>query len=365
MRLAIVTEDLTQYGGAERVLEVLHETFPDAPVYTSLYDPTALPPPLRHWDIRTSFLQRLPLSRRYHRALLLLYPLAYESFDLSGFDVVLSISSRFAHGVITPPATVHVDYCLSPMRFAWNYREYVAGESIRPWFRAVLPAAMHYLRLWDVAASQRVDRFIGISSAVQARIKKYYRRDSDLVFPPVETEQIPLGGGRGENFLVVSRLIPYKRVDLAVAACSQLRLPLTVIGAGRHSDELASGAGPTVKFLGHVSDAARTEALGDCKAFIFPGEEDFGIAPVEAMAAGRPVVAYAGGGALDTVIESQTGQLFSPQTVEALADKLGRFDAADFDPAVIRRHALRFSRGAFQEQMEAQVNSAEPQVPIS
>lgn len=358
MRLAIVTEDLSQYGGAERVLQVLHETFPEAPVYASLYEPSALPPLFRKWDIRTSFLQRIPLSHRLHRALLLLYPSAYESFDLSSYDVVLSTSSRFANGVLTPPGTLHINYCLTPMRFAWNYGEYVDRENLGVAARSVLPAAMHYLRLWDVAASQRVDKFIAISSVVQARIKKYYRRDAELLFPPVDAEEIPLGTGGGDEFLVVSRLVPYKRIDLAVAACSQLGVKLTVSGDGRHRAQLAAKAGPSVRFTGHVSDAERALALGRCSAFLFPGSEDFGIAPVEAMAAGTPVVAFGAGGALDTVVDGVTGKLFQPQTVEALAAQLVDLRPSEFHREQIRDHALRFDRKCFKEHIAQYVGQA-------
>ncbi|MBI4214157.1 MAG: glycosyltransferase [Chloroflexi bacterium] len=359
MRLAIVHDYLNQYGGAERVLEALHEIFPDAPVYTSLYEPGALPESFKAWDIRTSFLQRIPLSHRYHRALLLLYPAAFESFDLSSYDVVLSMSSAWAKGVVTPPGTAHVNYCLTPMRFAWNYAEYVEREKIGRAARAMLPAAMHYLRMWDVTTAQRVDRFVAISSAVQARIRKYYRREADLLFPPVDAEQIPLGTGGGEEFLVVSRLVPYKRIDLAVAACSRIGAPLTVMGDGRDRAELAAKAGPTVRFVGQASDAERAAALGRCRAFLFPGEEDFGIAPVEAMAAGRPVIAYRGGGALDTVIEGVTGELFGPQTVDALADRLLNFDPSTYDSDAIRNHALQFGRSHFQRAISEYLHEAQ------
>lgn len=356
MRLAIVHDYLNQYGGAERVLEVLHELFPDAPVYTSLYEPSELPASYRTWDIRTSFLQRIPASHRFHRALLLLYPAAFESFDLSEYEVVLSVSSAWSKGVVTGPETLHICYCLTPMRWVWGYREYVEREQIGRVARVLLPVAMQYLRLWDVSNSQRVDRFLGISSAVGARIKKYYRREAEVLHPPVEAERIPLGTGGGTDFLVVSRLIPYKRIDLAVAACSRLGANLTVIGDGRHRSRLAAQAGPTVTFLGHVPDADRNAAMGKCKAFLFPGEEDFGITPVEAMAAGRPVVAYAGGGALDTVVDGVTGHLFREQTVEALAAQLTAFESARFDPVAIRNHALRFGREPFQVAMKAYVD---------
>ena len=358
MRVALVHDYLNQYGGAERVLEALHELYPDAPVFTSLYDPDAMPDYYRSWDIRTSFLQRMPLVRRFHRAFLLLYPPAFESFDFRNFDVVISNSSSWAKSVITPPDTVHVCYCLTPMRWAWNYRDYLVRENLGRPVRRLLPVAIHYLRMWDAVTSSRVDRFIGISRAVVARIRKYYGRSADLIPPPVDTASISMGMEQRENYLVVSRLIPYKKIDLAVGAATQLGLPLDVIGDGRDRGRLETLAGPTVRFLGHVSDGDVHAALASCRAFLFPGEEDFGIAPVEAMAAGRPVVAYAGGGALDTVLDGITGRLFSPQTVDSLTDRLATFDPRDFDPRTIRDHAMRFDTRAFQEAMSAYVERA-------
>jgi glycosyltransferase involved in cell wall biosynthesis len=358
MRLAIVTEDLNQYGGAERVVKALHETFPTAPIYTSLYEPKALPNEFRTYDIRTSFLQRIPLNHRLHRALLLLYPMAYESFDLSEFDVVVSVSSRFANGVVTPPSTLHINYCLTPMRFAWSYGEYVERERMGKAIRTVLPFAIHYLRMWDFAASQRVDRFVGISSVVRERIQKYYRRDADVLFPPVDAEDIPLGSASDGSFLVVSRLVPYKRIDLAVAACSKLGTPLTVIGAGRDQSRLERAAGPTVRFAGRLSDAETRAAMGRAGALLFPGYEDFGITPVEAMAAGTPVIAYRAGGALDTVVPGETGEMFAPQTIDALADQIAHFNPARYDPDRIRAHALKFDVQLFRDQMAAYVEKA-------
>ncbi|HEY3117364.1 MAG TPA: glycosyltransferase [Chloroflexota bacterium] len=362
MRLALVHDYLNQYGGAERVLEVLHDLYPQSPIYTSIYDPSSMPDSYRTWDIRTSFMQRIPfalrLGLRFQQSLLLLYPAAFESFDFSDYDVVLSVSSAWAKGVKTRPGTLNICYCLAPMRFAWNYQSYADREQLPGPIRKALPAAMAYLRRWDYANSQKVNRLIGISSTVVKRIGDCYQRSADLIFPPVETEAISLGSGPGDGYLVLSRLVPYKRIDLAVAACSRLGLPLTVIGDGRERAPLEAIAGPTVRFLGRVSDAEAREALGRCRAFLFPGEEDFGITPVEAMAAGRPVVAYASGGALDTVREGETGQLFHPQTVDALAAQLAVFDPGQFDSSKLRAHAERFSREHFQEAIAAYVDTA-------
>jgi len=357
-RIALVHDYLNQYGGAERVLETFHELYPNAPIYTSLYDPDVMPPKFRSWDIRTSFLQRIPGSRRFHRPLLLLYPMAFESFDLRDYDVVISNSSAWAKGVITGPDTLHVSYCLTPMRWAWSYDEYVNRERMGKAARRVLPSAVHYLRLWDVATANRVDRFIGISRVVVSRIAKYYRRDADLISPPVDVESIPFNPQAGNSFLVVSRLIPYKRIDLAVSACSRLSLPLTVVGDGRDRAQLQAAAGPTVRFTGRLSDREVRDALAGCGAFLFPGEEDFGIAPVEAMAAGRPVVAYAGGGALDTVADGVTGRFFAPQTVGALEERLSDFDFNGFSPEAIRAHAMQFDTRSFTQTFARYVDQA-------
>ncbi len=355
MRVALVHDYLNQYGGAERVLEALHDLYPDAPIYTSIYDPASMPADFRSWDIRTSFLQRIPRARQLHRSLLLLYPTAFESFDLRRYDVVISNSSAWSKFVITPPETLHVCYCLTPMRWAWNYEEYVEREQLGGIVRRALPIAVRYLRKRDTATASRVDRFIGISRAVVARIAKYYGRAADLIAPPVDTRSVPVGDGPGDGYLVASRLVPYKRIDLAVVACSRLGVSLTVVGDGRDRSRLEALAGPTVRFVGRLPDRGVYETMARSRAFLFPGEEDFGIAPVEAMAAGRPVIAYAAGGALDTVIDGVTGCLFSPQTVDALADRLRAFNADDFQPSAIREHAMRFDTRCFRESFAAYV----------
>ncbi|MBM2810648.1 MAG: glycosyltransferase family 4 protein [Chloroflexi bacterium] len=358
VRVALVHDYLNQYGGAERVLEALHDIYPDAPVYTSLYDRATMPAHFGAWDIRTSFLQRVPLSRRFHRAMLMLYPLVFESFDLTKYDVVISNSSAWAKAVITPPDTLHVCYCLAPMRFAWTYQDYVERERLGGLARRALPSVMHYLRIWDTVTADRVDRFIGISRAVVARIQKYYRREADLIAPPVDVENAPFSVEAGDNFLVVSRLVPYKRVDLAVDACTRHGLPLEIVGDGRDRSRLESAAGPTVRFRGHLSDDEVRLALSHCRAFLFPGEEDFGIAPIEAMAAGRAVIAYAGGGALDTMVDGVTGRFFSPQTPEALAEQLLQFRATAYSPSAIREHAMEFDTRSFQRKVEQYVDAA-------
>jgi len=347
MRVALVHDWLNQMGGAESVLENLVALYPGAPVYTSIYWREAMPAAYRQWDIRPSWLNRVPGVKRHHQVFLPLYPLAFEGLDLGGYDVVLSNKSGFCHGVITGPETVHICYCLTPTRYLWRYQDYAQSEGLRPAAHVLLAPVLLHLRMWDRLAAQRVDRFIAISSEVQRRIDKYYGRESEIIWPPVDVGRFAPAPSGGDYYLSVGRLVPYKRVDLAVRACTQLGLSLKVGGTGRDMARLKAMAGPTVEFLGWVPDEALGELMAGCKAFLFPGAEDFGIAPVQAMACGRPVIAYAAGGALDTVIEGVTGSLFHEQTVEALSRVLAGFDAGQFDAQAIRRHAEQYDAAVF------------------
>lgn len=358
MRVALVHDYLNQYGGAERVLEEMHALYPEAPIYTSIYDRARMPPEYRRMDIRTSFMQRLPGVMRHHQSYLGLYPLAFESFDLDGCDVVLSNSSAFCKGVLTGPTTLHVCYCLTPMRWVWDYRSYVERERLGRLPRWGLPPVISALRVWDVASSQRVDEFVGISRAVAARIRKYYRREAAVIYPPVRTELFDKRETPGNYYLVVSRLIPYKRIDLAVEAFSRLGIPLKIVGDGRGRAALESRAGPNVQFVGKVAEQELAQLYLGCRAFVFPGEEDFGIAPVEAQAAGRPVIAFAAGGALDTVVDGETGVLFAEQTTNALADAVRRLESLPLQPDRIRANARRFDRLVFRETLQAFVREA-------
>lgn len=356
MRLGIIFSWLNQYGGAERVLEVVHDMYPQAPIYTSVYRPGALPESYRQWDIRPSFMNHLPLARRKQQWFLPLYPLAFESFDLRGYDLVLSISSGFAHGVLTGERTRHVCYCLTPPRFLWNYHAYIEREGLGRAARALMAGTLKNLRVWDLAAANRVDRFVAISRTVRERVAKHYRREADIIYPPVDTSLAPpeSDASRGDYYLVVSRLVPYKRIDLAVRAFSTLGLPLKIVGDGRDRAALQKIAGPSVEFLGFVPDDAEVRRLmAGCKAFVFPGEEDFGLTPVEALSAGRPVIAYAAGGALDTVEEGRTGVLFAEPTPAALAEAVRRLEGLSFDEGALREQAERFSVPRFQRELDA------------
>ncbi len=358
MRVAIIHDYLNQYGGAERVLEALHELYPDAPVYTSLYDPAAMPDCYRDWDIRTSWMQRLPGWRQHFQKYFLLYPSAFESFDLSGYDLILSSSSAYAKGVIPAPSARHICYCHTPMRFAWRTDDYIKREGLGRFQRSVLPLLLTYVRLWDVATTPRVDQFIANSREVAARIARYYGRTAQVIAPPVTLSPyrpwVP-----GNFYLAGGRLIPYKRLDLVVQAFTALRLPLKVFGDGRDRARLQALAGPNVEFLGQIDEDLRRDLFASCRAFIFPGEEDFGITPLEAMSAGRPVIAYAAGGALETVIESVTGRFFYQQSAAAIAAAVAAARSDRYDPAVIRRHAEGFSRDVFLARMRAVIEGKE------
>ncbi len=356
MSIALVHDWLNQMGGAENVLEAMVEQWPAAPVYTSIYAPDRMPDLYRAWDIRTTWMDRLPGIHEHHQPYLPVYPMAWQGLDLSGYDVVLSNKSGFCHGVHTGSA-FHLCYCLTPTRYLWHFDHYIAREEMSAAAAAVLRPVVAALKRWDYAAAQRVDRFIAISTAIQRRIAEYYDRPSDIIYPPVETERFQSASRKGDYFLVVSRLIPYKRVDLAVRACTELGLPLLVAGDGRDREKLEAMAGPTVEFLGRVPGADLPDLMARARAFIFPGLEDFGIAPVEAQAAGTPVIAYRGGGALDTVVEGETGLFFDQQTVESLAAALRHFDEVTFDPARCRANAERFSREVFDRALAAAVKA--------
>lgn len=357
LKLAFVVSWLNQYGGAERVLEAAHALFPDAPVYTSMYDPGVMPRAYRAWDIRVSFMNRLPFVYRRHQLFLPLYRYAFESFDLSGYDVILSITSAFAHGIRKPPAAQHFCYCLTPARFLWQYDEYVMHESVNGVARTFLPGMVSSLREWDRRAAQNVNEFIAISHEVQRRIASCYGRESCIVYPPVDVSAFHIAppAELGDFFLIISRLIPYKRIDLAIEAFNRTGLPLIIAGDGRDRERLQARANSNIKFLGRVSDRERLDLMARCKAFVFPGQEDFGITPLEANAAGRPVIAYGGGGALDTIIQGMNGVLFHTATAEALIESINTFDVANFDPRQIRAHAEQFDTRVFQDALRERI----------
>jgi glycosyltransferase involved in cell wall biosynthesis len=353
MRVAITTDWMSNVGGGGRVLVQLHEMFPDAPVYTTICDPPNLPAEMRGWDIRTSFLQRVPFAVKRYQAFLPLMPLAFEQFDLREYDLVISASSACAKGVITRPDALHLCYCHTPCRYIWDlYHDYARDMRGRVLFAGVA----HWLRVWDRLSADRVDHFVANSREVAGRIRKHYRRDSEVIFPPVDVDRIRPNGKSPEDFyLVVSRLVQYKRIDLAIEAAKRLGRRLIVVGDGPARRRLESIAGTTVEFRGHLPDDEVADLMAGCRAFLFPGWEDFGIAPVEAQAAGRPVVAYGRGGALETVVDGVTGVLFEEQTVKAVVEAMIDIEARRIDSVACRRNAERFSAHLFREQVRQTV----------
>lgn len=352
-RVAIVHDYLNQYGGAERVVEVLHDLFPAAPVYTSIYAPELMPAEYRRWDVHTSFMQRLPGVHRHHQQYLLCYPLAFDRFHLKGYDLVLSSSSAWGKGARVAPSAVHICYCHSPMRFAWDFQRYAERERIGRAPRLLMPPLLGWLRRWDRRTAACVDHFIANSSNVAQRIRAYWGRDSTVIHPPVDTASArPVASDDVEDYyLLLTRLVPYKRLDIAVEAFNALGLPLKIAGEGRARPDLERIAGPTIEFLGAVSDDEKYRLYARCQAAIFPAEDDFGIAQVEVQASGRPVIALAAGGARETVIDGVTGLLFAPQTPEALAGAVRRFQTMSFSAEAITRHAERFSRQRFEREV--------------
>lgn len=359
LRVAVVQFWLSGYGGSEKVLEAIGEIFPQADFYALVVRDGAIPASLRGRKWTTSFVDRIPGARRWYRHFLPLFPYALEQFDLSGYDLVISSESGPAKGVLTSPRACHICYCLSPMRYVWDmYHDY--RRKMNPLARAVFSLTAHYARQWDVTTAARVDYFGAISNYVAARIRKYYRRESTVIYPPVDVSAGYLADTRQDYYLAVSRLVPYKRLDLAVEACNRLGRRLRVVGAGPELRRLKAMAGPTVEFLGKLDDVSLRECYAHCRAFLFPAEEDFGIAPVEAQSFGRPVIAYGRGGALETIIgppdggdaRSATGIFFGEQTAESLAGAILRFEEIEssFKPDFIRANAQRFSLERFKEE---------------
>jgi glycosyltransferase involved in cell wall biosynthesis len=334
------------------VLRAFHDMFPHAPIYTLVDDGRVSDLFFRRAEIKTSFLQRTPFGRRLYKWLLPLHPTAVESFDLSSYDVVLSDSSTFAKGVITRPETIHLCYCHTPTRFLWhdthNYTEDVHQGRL---VKKVLPAILSQLRVWDQVAAQRVDKFIANSHETARRIKKYYHRSSTVIYPPIEWDDFYLADEPGDYFLMVGRLRPYKKFDLAIEAFNKLGLPLVIVGSGEEDRRLTRMAGPNIVFLRQVTEKQKAWLFAHCQALIHPQEEDFGIVAVEAMASGRPVIAFNRGGALETVVPGVTGAFFGEQSVDALTDAVRVFRSGDYDPVKIREHARQFRRERFEREI--------------
>ncbi|NQU99849.1 MAG: glycosyltransferase [Parcubacteria group bacterium] len=352
MKVALVHDFLNQVGGAEKDLEIFHELYPKAPVYTLTYDKKETRGLFEDMDIRTSFIQKLPGGSGQYKWYLTLMPAAIERLDLSSYDVVLSDSSAYSKGVIVQPDTLHISYCHSPTRYLWNDTHSYTEELKQPAVvKRMLPLVLNKIRQWDRVAADRVDKYIANSKTVAHRIEKYYRRESDVIYPPVETDKFYVSKSIGDYYLIISRLRPYKRVDLAVEAFNALEYPLKVIGTGEEYDNLKRKAKKNIEFLGHVSDEEKSKYLSSCRALIYPQEEDFGISAVEAMASGRPVIALRKGGARETIKEGITGEFFNEQTPWKLVDKIREFDAEKYDPEVIREHAKQYDIKLFKDKI--------------
>lgn len=352
MKLALAHDYLNQFGGAERVLFAISEIYPEAPVYTLIHDSKRARGIFDNLDIRTSFLQKMPGGLRHMRWYLPWMPAAFESLDFTGYDVVLSDASAFAKGAIVGSSSLHICYCHTPTRYLWSdTHQYVEELKQGRIVKKILPLILNKLRTWDYQAAQRVDYFIANSKNVQRRIKKYYGRDSEVIYPPVEVEHFKIAREIGDYYLIGGRLVSYKRFDLAVKAFNKLGIKLKIFGVGPEEEKLRKMAKSNIEFLGQVDDKEKAELYSHAITFIHPHEEDFGITAVESMAAGRPVIALKKGGALETVIDGETGVFFEEQEWEALADAVIRFDKEKFDAARIREHAMKFGKERFKREI--------------
>ena len=353
MKVAIVHDFLNQYGGAERCIEALHEVFPQAPIYTSIYIPNNLPEVFRTMDIRTSFMQKFPFLNRHFKKYLLFYPKAIKSFDLSAYDVILSSSSAFAKGIKKSKNTIHICYCYTPMRFAWDTKSYIEKEKFSIFEKMAIALSVNILKKWDLRSNRSVDYFAAISKAVEARIKRIYGRGSNIIYPPVNTTAFSISDNIKDYFLVTSRLNAYKRIDLVIEAFNKLNLPLRIIGDGPSMARLQKMAHKNVEFLGKVTEKVLIKNYSECQAVIFPGEEDFGIVPLEAQASGRPVIAYAAGGALETIEDGVTGIYFTEQTADSLIEAVKKYQniKGKFNSQTIRKNALKYDKNIFKRRI--------------
>ena len=350
-KVAFVYDRVNKWGGAERLLLALHQIWPAAPLYTAVYNPKTAPW-AKNFIVIPSFLNKFPLAKGHHEAYPWLMPLVFESFDFSSYDLVISVTSEAAKGIITTPKTLHICYCLTPTRYLWSgYEDYFTNR-LQRWVSGPL---VNYLRGWDKVAAQRPDYYLVISENVQKRISKYYGRESEVIYPPVDTQEWKMENGKwkiGGYFLIVSRLVTYKKIDIAIKAFNQLRLPLRIVGVGKDMGRLKRMAASNIEFLGQLTDQQLLVYYLNSLAVVFPQDEDFGIVPLEAQSCGRPVIAFRGGGALETVIENKTGLFFQPQTIGALIEAIKRFEKMKFDPVICRENAQKFSQIIFKKNIK-------------
>lgn len=352
LKVAIVFEELTQLGGAERLLDIWLEIFPDAPVYTLVWNKEKTKHKYDKFDVRTSFIQKMPWGAKKYKWYLPLMPKAVGSFDLEDYDIVLSMTSALVKGVKTHPGQIHICYCNTPTRYLWvDQKDYIKNAPIPFFVRPLMPVVLKYLKAWDLKASKRPDYFIANSKNVRERIKKYYKRDSDVIYPMIDTKKYHISPKVGDYFLLVSRIEPYKKVDLVLDAFSGLNEKLKIIGTGTKKASLEQAAGSNVEFLGRQSDVKLADYYSRAKAVLFPQDEDFGLIPVEAAASGRPTIAFKAGGALETVISGKTGEFFYPQTPDALRKVLKNFNWKKYHPPYLRAHGEKFDKELFKKQI--------------
>jgi glycosyltransferase involved in cell wall biosynthesis len=349
-KVALVHDWLTGQRGGEKVLEVFAEIFPDAPIYTLFHFPGSQIEKIERREIHTSFLQKMPFLRKRYRWYLHFYPMAVELFDLQEYDLIISTSHCVAKGAIPRPDALHISYIHSPVRYAWNqYFTYFSPDKLGFFSRRLIPPVIHRLRLWDVASTSRVDHFLANSNAVAQRIEKYYRRKADVLHPPVDTEFFHPAEQKGDYFLLVSALVPYKRIDLAIEAFNLNGWKMKIVGHGPDYKKLKRSANKNIEFLGFLSPSDLLHTYRGAKALLMPGEEDFGINSLEAQACGIPVIAYGRGGALETIIQEETGLFFQEMTTESLQGALDKFQGIAFNKSTIRANALAFSRDVFKD----------------
>jgi glycosyltransferase involved in cell wall biosynthesis len=351
MRIAIVHDYFTQMGGAEKVAEEMFRMFPRASLLSTAAFEDKLPPGLQGATIKTSWMQHLPMMRKYYRSYFLLYPFAVGSLDLSNYDLVFSSSSGYAKGVSASRDAMHICYCHTPMRWAWNFDGYSEREAMSPMMRVALQGLTSALRWWDLGASRQPDHFIANSKVVADRIQKAYGRTAEVIHPPIDVDRFRPADQVEDYYMVLSRMVSYKRLDLAIEACTRLNKRLLVVGTGSHRDHLESIAGPSVQFLGRVRDAEVARLAAHCRALLFPGEEDFGMAPLEVAAAGRPTIAFRAGGATETIGDGSTGLFFDQQTPESLMEAIERFERQEWSPVEIRKRAEEFSVPVFRQRL--------------
>jgi glycosyltransferase involved in cell wall biosynthesis len=334
-------------GGAERVAAAMHDSFPTAPMYTTVALPHRLPKELRGADIRTSAMQWLPGMEHRFRQYFMLYPFAVEHFDLSEFDLIFSSSSGYAKGVRRRSDAIHVCYCHTPMRWVWRYEDYAARENFGRVARSLLPVSLWGLKKWDLRAAQQPNYYIANSRQVAQRIKQFYGRESIVIPPPIDVDRFQMSSRVDDYYLVLSRLVGYKRIDLAIEACKRLGRRLVIIGDGPDRERLEKLAGPKTEFLGRQPDAQVNQYASRCRALLFPGEEDFGMVPLEVNAAGRPVIAFRGGGAMETVVDGMTGVFFNNPTSASLIEAIENFESRTWHQHLLRGHAEKFDRSVF------------------